>query len=157
MIFSNYGNEVRVISMSSDTTICIWDVKTGNQVDWLYQGWRMIVSGEEDGHVMVRNVEMKEICPITRVSSVACSFYLIRKQLPLHRMIMAHSRLGTRRQENSFPTSMVTKGRYRHWHILVKELRMHAGQPIAQLASGTLTGKQVACPLVHDQRLRSVV
>jgi len=69
------------------SSICIWEA-----IKWTccIREWKMIVSGDEDGHVIVRDVDMKEIFPVTCVSSVACSLHLIRKQSPLRRMIMAH-------------------------------------------------------------------
>jgi WD40 repeat protein len=72
--FSNYENQLRVVSTSRDTTVRIWDVETGNQVGVLSEGHRSetvglavsmdggrVVSGDSDGKIIIWDAETKNV------------------------------------------------------------------------------------------------
>lgn len=74
VVFSKQGNELRIISTCKDKTVRIWDVETANQVGDPFEGHgcrtcglavsmdgRRIVSGAEDGRVIIWDADTKEI------------------------------------------------------------------------------------------------
>ncbi|KAJ8592681.1 WD40 repeat-like protein [Rhizopogon salebrosus TDB-379] len=173
--FSNYRNQLRVVSTSSDTTVRIWDVETGNQVGIplerhssatvgiaVSMDGRRIVSGDNDGKIIMWDADTKNII----------------RALSHHTGMVGSIRFSP---DEKRIASTSYDGTLTIWDVetgeLVFEIDGHQsrigtvayspnGMKIASgSADGTvriwsaMTGKQQAQPLVHrdDAEVRSVV
>jgi WD40 repeat protein len=171
--FSNYGNQLRVVSTSNDTTVRIWDVETGNQVGILLEGHRSatvglavsidgrrIVSGDDDGMIIIWDAETKNI--VRALSHHTRWVGSIRFSLDEKR-IASTSYLGTLKIWNVDTGELVFDIDDHQSGVRTVAYSPNGMKVASGSEDGTVriwsaaTGKQQGQPLVHDAVVRAVV
>ncbi|KAJ8594177.1 WD40 repeat-like protein [Rhizopogon salebrosus TDB-379] len=166
VVFSKYKNHLRVISTSNDATVRIWDVETGNQVGSPLEGYgsanvglavsidgRRIVSGAEDGKIIIWDADTKDIINVLshhtrRVDSVQFS--------PDEKRLASASYDGTLKIWDVETGELVCdiddhSGRLRTVAYSPNGIKIASGSADCTVRIwSSATGKQQTQPLVHD-------